>query len=167
MTIAAAIFAALITGIVVNAILFQKGRHPSPLFGTMAAPPLPAPVPPPRPVALQLPETSPPVAQPEPVLPAPPPAHAAVDHPVYAKATKGGTPAKQVKAEPAKQAKADPLRALIRETAAPASGHSAEKPKSTPAKVHTAGAGAGASRTSAHGEGVEKAVASRPVPAQQ
>jgi hypothetical protein len=65
-TIAAATLSALVTGIILNAVMFQKGPHPAPLFGgprlvaTLAKPAVPTPVaslpaapaPAPRPVSL-------------------------------------------------------------------------------------------------------------------
>ena len=73
-TIAGAAFAAVMTSIVANALLFQKGRHPSPLFQQQqdadAVPPKPAPLPPPRPAAAeQAAVTPPPVVASEPVAP--------------------------------------------------------------------------------------------------
>ena len=68
-TIAAATLSALVTGIILNAVMFQKGPHPAPLFGgprlvaTLAKPAVPveslpaAPAPAPRPVSL--PQASP------------------------------------------------------------------------------------------------------------
>lgn len=50
--VAGASFAAVMTGIVANALLLQKGHHPSPLFSpapTEVAAPQPIPVPPPVP----------------------------------------------------------------------------------------------------------------------
>ena len=53
-SVACAVFAALITGILLNALAFQNARHPSPLFGTpLALPPqADAPKPVPRPLAI-------------------------------------------------------------------------------------------------------------------
>lgn len=70
-SVAGAIFAALITGILLNALAFQNARHPSPLFGTSIAiaPSAEAPKPVPRPAALNAPPAAgalspPPVAIP-------------------------------------------------------------------------------------------------------
>jgi hypothetical protein len=56
-SVACAVFAALMTGIVLNALALQSARHPSPLFGTPitlapAAAPAEMPKPVPRPVAI-------------------------------------------------------------------------------------------------------------------
>jgi hypothetical protein len=53
-SVACAVFAALMTGILLNALAFQNARHPSPLFGTpiMIAPQAEAPKPVPRPVSI-------------------------------------------------------------------------------------------------------------------
>lgn len=85
--VAGATFAAVMTGIVVNAVMFQKGHHPSPLFATppaqtasaepeRVAPPTPVPVPIPR----EVPETP---ARPAPLAesPAPSPAVPMMLHP--------------------------------------------------------------------------------------
>ena len=63
-SIAGAVFAALLTGIVLNALAFQHARHPSPLFGTPLAlpPPADAPKAVPRPLAISAPAA--PSAQP-------------------------------------------------------------------------------------------------------
>jgi hypothetical protein len=67
-TVACAAFAAVLTGIVLNATLFQRGRHPAPLFTTAATvtPKVPAvPVPTPRPVNMASSEAvTPPAAMP-------------------------------------------------------------------------------------------------------
>jgi Putative peptidoglycan binding domain len=65
----AAVFAALMTGVLLNALALQNARHPSPLFGTpirlTQSPPIDAPKPVPRPVALTAsPSVPPPVAIP-------------------------------------------------------------------------------------------------------
>ena len=53
-SVAGAIFAALMTGIIINAVALQNARHPSPLFGTSIAilPQAEAPKPVPRPAVL-------------------------------------------------------------------------------------------------------------------
>jgi hypothetical protein len=53
-SIACAVFAALLTGILLNALAFQHARHPSPLFGTpiAIAPQADAPKPVPRPLSM-------------------------------------------------------------------------------------------------------------------
>ena len=85
-TAAGAIFAAVMTGIVTNAVLFQKGQHPSPLFGAGATAGQPVQVPtPPRPerTAIEVPAAAPvpiqPAVDPIPVAaPAPHDNHAAL-----------------------------------------------------------------------------------------
>lgn len=86
-TIACAAFAALMTGIAVNALVLQKGRHPAPLFAARSAPDT-APAASPAPAANAAPAAK---AQPQPAeaagqaesapakqaLPAPPPRPAA------------------------------------------------------------------------------------------
>ena len=108
-TLAGVVVAGLVTGITLNAVQFQTGYHPSPLFGgpraaasapktaAAVAPPLPAP----RPVTL---------AQPAPVVaaaPAPAPATAPVVQPVAPRAA-----AREVEVAPA-PAKKDPIAALL------------------------------------------------------
>ena len=101
-TIAGATITALVTGVILNAVMFQTGRHPAPLFGApqsvtasarpaaQVAPPLPAP----RPVA-----AAPAAAAPAPV--------------VTTRAAE--VPAAQRAAEPAPVvAKKDPIGALIK-----------------------------------------------------
>jgi hypothetical protein len=66
---ACAVFAALLTGILLNALALQNARHPSPLFGTsVSLAPLEAPRPVPRPISISAPPTAtqsaPPVAIP-------------------------------------------------------------------------------------------------------
>jgi hypothetical protein len=66
---ACAVFAALLTGILLNALALQNARHPSPLFGTpVTLVPAEAPRPVPRPVSVSAPSTAtqsaPPVAIP-------------------------------------------------------------------------------------------------------
>lgn len=70
-TFVAAVFGALLCGILVNAIALQRGHHPAPLFGrrSHASPPRlaePAPAPPPRPADF----ASPSIAAPAPLAPA-------------------------------------------------------------------------------------------------
>lgn len=69
-SVACAVFAALLTGIVLNALALQSARHPSPLFGTatsISPNPLPpeAPKPAPRPASL----SAAPIAAPAPAPP--------------------------------------------------------------------------------------------------
>ena len=66
---ACAVFAALLTGILLNALALQNARHPSPLFGTpLSLAPADAPKPVPRPVSISAPpaatQSAPPVAIP-------------------------------------------------------------------------------------------------------
>lgn len=72
-SVACAIFAALMTGIMLNALALQSARHPSPLFGTPnsiapSAAPAETPIPVPRPVAINGPpaptQSAPPLAVP-------------------------------------------------------------------------------------------------------
>ncbi len=100
-TLAGVTIAAVATGITLNAVLFQTGRHPAPLFGAPgvttavlkpAAPPMPAP----RPVAL---------AQPAPAAPTP-------AAPVARAPEPAATPRAAEPAAPAQ--KKDPIGALIK-----------------------------------------------------
>lgn len=75
-TVAGAAFAALMTGIVANAIVFQKGRHPAPLFAPSHPATAPAKLPPAR--SESLPPPPPSVAAPAPVESVPPPPAAKV-----------------------------------------------------------------------------------------
>jgi hypothetical protein len=104
-TLAGVTMAAVATGIILNAALFQTGRHPAPLFGAPgvttavlrpATPPLPAP----RPA---------PMAQATPAAPAPAPVPAAV-------LARASEPASALRpAEPAAPAaRKDPIGALIK-----------------------------------------------------
>ena len=102
-TLAGVTIAAVATGIILNAVLFQTGRHPAPLFGapgvtTAVLKPAPPPMPAPRPAAM---------AQPAPVAPAPAaatPVARAPEPAVMARAAEPASPA------PRK----DPIGALIK-----------------------------------------------------
>jgi len=104
-TLAGVMVAALVTGIVLNAVMFQTGHHPSPLFGSpraaapapksavAAAPPLPAP----RPASLA------------PSAPAPAPAARAPETPAAPRIA-----TREAEAAPAPAAaKKDPIAALL------------------------------------------------------
>ena len=102
-TLAGVTIAAVVTGITLNAVLFQTGRHPAPLFGAPgvttavlkpAAPPMPAP----RPVAS---------AQPAPAAPTPAASVARAPEPA-------ATPRAAEPAAPAPAQKKDPIGALIK-----------------------------------------------------
>ena len=95
-------FSALMVGIVVNALVLQKGPHPAPLFGRgQPLPPVTAiPVPPPRPATLDAPAPAPEAASPVP-QPAAVPAPAARPAPIH---------------------EGDPLGALIRSSGTPPTG---------------------------------------------
>ncbi len=104
-TIAGAALTALVTGITLNAVMFQTGRHPAPLFGApqsvaasaRPATPAVAPMPAPRPVAQQ--------AAPAPAQPSAPAQAARVAE----------TPAAPRAAEPAPVAsRKDPIAALLK-----------------------------------------------------
>jgi hypothetical protein len=73
--IAGVLAAAAVSAIVANALFLQAGRHPSPMFGTIVAMPVPAPVlanPLPRPRPAEAARLIEPLAPPEPVKPAEP-----------------------------------------------------------------------------------------------
>jgi hypothetical protein len=112
-SVACAVFAALMTGIVLNALALQSARHPSPLFGTPitlapAAAPAEMPKPVPRPVAIS--------AAPAATQPAPPVA----------------VPMRQVAlprdAEPATAKAADPIGDMLRASPAHPSGSASVNP---------------------------------------
>ena len=107
-TLAGVVVAAVVTGIVLNAVMFQTGYHPSPLFGSpraaapaprsvAAAPPLPAP----RPASL---------APSAPVAPSPAPVVRAPEAPAAAPRAA----AREAELAPAPvTAKKDPIAALL------------------------------------------------------
>ena len=112
---AAALFAALMTGVVLNAIAFQNVRHPSPLFGTpislSPATPVETPKPVPRPLAIS--------AAPAPVPSSVPAAPIAIP-------TRPVTLPQDVEAPPAKPA--DPIGQIIRNGSQPAANVSPAAP---------------------------------------
>ena len=119
-TIAGAALTALVTGITLNAVMFQTGRHPAPLFGApqavvasaRTATPAVAPMPAPRPVA---PQPAPVAASP--AQPSAPPLAARVAE----------TPAAPRAAEPV-AARKDPIAALLK-------GEGVSDPVVPPARV--------------------------------
>ena len=118
-TLAGVTIAAVATGIILNAALFQTGRHPAPLFGapgvtTAVLRPAPPPLPAPRPASL---------TQPTPAALAPAPAPA----PVVARASEPAIAPRP--AEPAAPpARKDPIGALLR-------GDGLAEPAVPPARV--------------------------------
>jgi hypothetical protein len=109
-SVACAVFAALMTGILLNALAFQNARHPSPLFGTpiMIATQSEAPKPVPRPLSISAaPAASAPLA------------------PVAIPTRPVATPRD---AEPAPTKPADPIGDMLRASPAASSGASSAIP---------------------------------------
>lgn len=118
-TIAGAAFAAVMTVIVANAILFQKGHHPSPLFGASHTAKAPASVPPPVQATVAVP---PPAASAAPVTASPPAASSPVSTraepvappaPLQLSRPSPAVKAKQGNVQAARRTHADPIGQLI------------------------------------------------------
>ncbi len=110
LVVASAGFTAIMVGIVCNAVLFQKGHHPAPLFGSAPPPRMPVPGPD---------EAKPAVAR----LPAPAPASASPPvAPLAAEAPAVGLGTPAASAAPAPHAAAHRLLQRAHEAAKPAKG---------------------------------------------